>query len=52
VTDPLVALAALAMMVFMPFSIQFSRVVLPGAWSLVFAVLALGILWRWMSAPA
>jgi len=51
VTDALVALAALAMMVFMPFSIQFSRVVLPGAWSLVFAVLALGILWRWMSVP-
>lgn len=51
VTNPLVALAALAMMVFMPFSIQFSRVVLPGAWSLVFAVLALGFLWRWMSAP-
>lgn len=49
---PLTAVAVLAMMVFMPFSIQFSRVVLAGSWAMFFALLAIWQLWRWMEAPS
>lgn len=51
VASPLAALTLLAMMVFMPFSIQFSRVVLPGAWAMFLAILFLWALWRWLLNP-
>jgi len=48
ITKPFIALAVLVLMIFLPFSIQFSRVVLPGSWAMVFAILALWQLWRWI----
>ncbi len=48
ITRPIAALAVLGLAVFMPFSIQFSRVVLPGSWALFFVLLSLWMLWRWM----
>ncbi len=52
ITHTLIAVAALALMLFMPYAIEFSRVVLPGSWALFFTILGLWMLWRWLETPS